>query len=320
MIKHFKNWSCWYRRFCKLLQLILVYSFFSSVSFGQTPLLSNSPIELLVLGSGGPRAEGRASSSNILLINGKAAVLVDAGSGAFVRSGELKLNIDQLELIFFTHFHIDHSADFPALAKTRAQGRTGTITFNVFGPKENIGHPSANQFIAQMFGPGGVFAYQPSFGTPEKFIVTDLPFGLGTQLLVIYDQQGLKVTTIGTNHGPTPSVAYRFDYQGRSIVFSGDTNPSAQDNLIKLSKNADLLVFNCAILDDAGSTAQSSNRHTPPKIIGKIAHEAQVKQLVLSHIMPIVDQAKDQVIKSIGSIYSGKVIFAEDKKTYPLEP
>jgi hypothetical protein len=97
LIKHFKNWSCWYRRFCKLLQLILVYSFFSSVSFGQTPLLSNSPIELLVLGSGGPRAEGRASSSNILLINGKAAVLVDAGSGAFVRSGELKLNIDQLE-------------------------------------------------------------------------------------------------------------------------------------------------------------------------------------------------------------------------------
>ena len=273
-------------------------------------------IELLVLGSGGPRAEGRASSSNLLLIDGKPRILVDVGPGAFVRSGELKLNLDDLDLVFFTHFHIDHSADFPAIAKTRAQRRAGAITFNVFGPLGNPGHPSATRFIEKLFGPGGAFEYQPTFGSPEKFVIRDLPAGLAAGLAVIHAQDGLTVTTIGTSHGPTPSVAYRFDYGGCSIVFSGDTNETAADNLVTLAKGADLLVFNCAILDGGGSTLQSNIRHTAPRRIGEIAQRAGVKRLLLSHIQPIVDRAKDEVYRSVSAGYAGPVRFAEDKMRY----
>lgn len=280
------------------------------------PPLVRGGMELTVLGSGGPRAAGRASSSNLLWLDGKPRILVDVGPGAFVRSGELKLGLDDLDLIFFTHFHIDHAADFPAIAKTRAQQRTETITFNVFGPVGNAGHPGATQFIDKLFGPGGAFEYQPTFGSLEKFVIKDLPAGLVAGLAVIHRQDGLTVTTIGTNHGPTPSVAYRFDYAGRSIVFSGDTNETAADNMVLLAKGADLLVFKCVILDSGGSTAQSNIRHTAPRRIGEIAERAGVKRLLLTHIQPIVDAAKDEVLRSVSVAYKGPVRFAEDKMRY----
>lgn len=295
---------------------VMLLAAWSAVSSAQTSAPVQGTMELTVLGSGGPRAAGRASSSNLITLGDKHRILVDVGPGAFVRTGELRLELDDLDLIFFTHFHIDHSADFPAIAKTRAQRRTETITFNVFGPVGNAGHPSASQFIDKLFGPGGAFEYQPTFGSPEKFVIKDLPAGLGAGLAVIHQQNGLTVSTIGTNHGPTPSVAYRFDYAGRSIVFSGDTNETAAENLVLLAKGADLLVYNCVILDGAGSTPQSNTRHTAPRKIGEIAQRAGAKRLLLTHIQPIVDRAKEEVMRSVMSMYAGPVRFAEDKMRY----
>jgi len=69
-----------------------------------------------VLGSGGPELQDkRASSSYLVWQDGESRVLVDAGGGSALRFGESGANMSQLDVILFTHFHVDHSSDFPAL-------------------------------------------------------------------------------------------------------------------------------------------------------------------------------------------------------------
>jgi Metallo-beta-lactamase superfamily len=76
-------------------------------------------VAVQVLGSGGPELQDkRASSSYLVWEDGRARALVDAGGGSAVRFGESGAQTSQLDVILFTHFHVDHSADFPALIKS----------------------------------------------------------------------------------------------------------------------------------------------------------------------------------------------------------
>src|SRR6266851_185843 len=69
------------------------------------------PLELVVLGSGGPGATGRAGSSYLVLINGEPRILVDAGPGSFVRLGEAKLSLAKIDIVLLTHLHVDHASE-----------------------------------------------------------------------------------------------------------------------------------------------------------------------------------------------------------------
>ena len=93
-----------------------------------------APFELVVLGSGGPGATGRASSSYLALVDGVPRILIDAGSGAFVRIGEANLSLAQADIVLRTHLHADHAAELPGLFKARAVSSSAPITFKVFGP------------------------------------------------------------------------------------------------------------------------------------------------------------------------------------------
>src|SRR5271165_1699939 len=86
-------------------------------------------LEVVVLGSGGPRTFGRAGSSYIVLVGGKPRILVDAGPGAFLRIGELGLDLDDADTVLLTHLHIDHSGDLPAFFNARALTSDGPITY-----------------------------------------------------------------------------------------------------------------------------------------------------------------------------------------------
>jgi ribonuclease BN (tRNA processing enzyme) len=85
-----------------------------------------------------------------------------------------------------------------------------------------------------------------------------------------------------------------------------------------LAKNADLLIFNCAVLDPPDSPAQLYDLHTPPKKIGEAARDSGAKSLLLSHLAPDVEGQEDAVRKSIGASYGGTVRFASDKLRVPV--
>jgi ribonuclease BN (tRNA processing enzyme) len=278
-----------------------------------SPAPAKATIEVVVLGSGGPRAFGRAGSGFLVLVGGVPRVLVDAGPGVFVRIGELEMDLRRVDTLLLTHLHIDHTADLAAVFNARALTSDGPISYRIFGPGGAGLFPKTSRFVDLLVGREGAFAYQQTFGVPETFDVRDLATGLGSAQARIVEEDGLTVEEIGTHHGDCPSVGYRISCQGKSVVFSGDMDASALANLVRLAKDASLLVFNCAVLDAPGSPPQLYQLHTPPKQIGEAARDAGVKSLLLSHLAPDVEGAQDAVRRSIRAAFGGPVAFARDK-------
>jgi ribonuclease BN (tRNA processing enzyme) len=270
-------------------------------------------LEVVVLGSGGPRAFGRAGSSYIVVVGGRPRILVDAGPGAFLRIGELGLDLDKVDTVLLTHLHIDHSGDLAAFFNARALTSDGPITYRVFGPDGAGLFPKTSRFVDLLVGDSGAFAYQKTFGVRETFAVHDLAISLDSARTKIVDEDGLVVEEIATHHGDCPSVAYRISHKGAVVVFSGDMDASALPNLVQLAKGADLLVFNCAVLDPPRSPSQLYELHTPPRKIGEAARASGVKNVLLSHLAPDVEGKKAAVRKSIRASYAGPVAFAPDK-------
>ncbi len=289
---------------------------FSAASFPASP--ANPALEVLVLGSGGPRAFGRAGSSYILLVEGRPRILVDAGPGAFLRIGELGLNLQKVDIVLLTHLHIDHSGDLAAFFNARALTSDGPLVFRIFGPDGAGLFPKTSRFVDLLVGEDGAFAYQKTFGADETFKVRDLAINLDSSRTKIVDEDGLAVEEIATHHGDCPSVAYRISYKGVVVVFSGDMDASAAPNLVRLATNADLLIFNCAVLDPPGSPSQLYELHTPPKKIGEVARASRAKSLLLSHLAPDVEGQENAVRSSIRASFAGPVGFASDKLCVPL--
>jgi ribonuclease BN (tRNA processing enzyme) len=310
-------------RFLVLIALSLSEA--GSCVHAQTP---TAPLELVVLGSGGPGATGRAASSYLVLIAGIPRILVDAGPGAFARLGEAKMSLAQTDMVLLTHLHIDHAGELPGLFKARAVSSSDPIVFAVWGPegspRQNHGayFPSTSRFLQLLFGPAGAFAYLSDFSAPMTIHAHDIPAHAGASAMphTIFSQGNLTITAIAGHHGDAPAVIYRIDYAGKSVTFSGDIDADGLQNLRSIAGRTDLLVFNSAVLDPPDSPAVLYTLHTPPRAIGELAKEADVRKLLLSHLSPATEEMHDAVLKSIRENYTGPVTLAEDGMRVPISP
>jgi ribonuclease BN (tRNA processing enzyme) len=300
----------------RLALLLLPFFGFGSILVAQS---STPGLDLLVLGSGGPGAAGRAASSYLVFIDGVPRILVDAGPGSFVRLGEAQISLANTDTVLLTHLHIDHAAELPGLFKARAVSGTGPIVFNVWGPGGSPGQhqdayfPSTRQLIRLLFGPKGAYAYLSDFSSPMTIHAHDIPAPMKNAMpRQILERGDLEITAIAGHHGDAPSVIYRIEHAGRSVTFSGDIDAAGLPALRRIAKATDLLVFNSVVLDPPGSPAILYSLHTPPRAIGELARDAVVRNLLLSHISPTVDANRDAVLESIQSSYAGPVTIAKD--------
>jgi ribonuclease BN (tRNA processing enzyme) len=281
---------------------------------------SAAPLELVVLGSGGPGATGRAASAYLVLIAGIPRILVDAGPGAFARLGEAKLSLANVDIVLLTHLHIDHAGELPGLFKARAVSSSDPIVFKVWGPEGSRGRnhganfPSTSRFIQLLFGPTGAFAYLSDFSAPMTIQPHDIPAQAGASTVpqVIFSEDNLRITAIAGHHRDAPAVIYRIDYAGRSVAFSGDIDAQGLPNLRTIASKSDLLVFNSVVLDPPNSPPVLYTLHTPPHAIGELAKNAGVHRLLLSHLSPATEEMHDAVLKSIHENFTGPVSLAED--------
>src|SRR5580704_18928830 len=112
-----------------LIALALAFVVLFPTCLRATP--AKPALEVAVLGSGGPRPFGRAGSSYIVLVEGTPRILVDAGPGAFLRIGELGIDLEKVDTVLLTHLHIDHSSGLPAFFNDRALTSDGPITYRI---------------------------------------------------------------------------------------------------------------------------------------------------------------------------------------------
>lgn len=273
-----------------------------------------------VLGSGGPELQDkRASSSYLVWENGQARVLIDAGGGSALRFGESGAQMSQLDVILFTHFHVDHSGDFSALIKSSwFEDRKRPLP--IYGPEGNDFMPSTTEFVSDLFGekhgayrylsellaPGEEASYKMQ---PHNVVATPAP-------VAVFRGGDLAVSAVRVVHGAVPALAWRVEIGGKVIVFSGDTNGEGQ-GLVQLARNADLFIAHNAVPE--GVTGIERRLHMPPSVIGQIAGDAHVKSLILSHRMLRTLGKEDQTESEIKKQYPGPIKFANDLDCFPVK-
>lgn len=292
---------------------LLCASSLAPVAAGADATCSGQGVQVQVLGSGGPELEDkRASSSYLVWQDARPRILIDSGGGSALRFGQAGAHVAQLDAVLFTHLHIDHSADFPALIKS-SYFEERERPLPVYGPPGNQNFPSTTEFVADLFdAKRGAYRYLGEFlaGKDGGYSLQAHDVVLAAhEIRTVLTTRDLSLDATQVVHGAVPAIAWRVTLGGRIIVFSGDTNGD-NGNLERLAKGADLFVAHNAVPE--GETGAARELHMPPSVIGRIAKTAGVGRVVLSHRMLRTLGRESETRSVIARVYPGPVAFAED--------
>lgn len=278
-------------------------------------------VVMQVLGSGGPElASSRAGSSYLVWVDGRARILVDAGSGSLLRFVESGAKEADLRLLALTHLHTDHAGDIPALAKRSFfNGRSAALP--VSGPTGSGAFPDIDTFLKRLLGQEGAFSYlagaiDGSDGLLElEPIVVSAKIRPGNKAIQVFDSGGISVDAIAVRHGPVPALGYRINVADKVIVFSGDQD-GRQAAFWDFANNADLLVVHLAIPEQAGPAAK--RLHATPGRWAQGAQEANVNRVVVSHLMTRSERHLEDSLDIFAEGFGGAIDVAEDLDCFPL--
>ena len=292
---------------------------------------------LLTLGTrAGPvPTVGRAQSSNLLIVNGRLYV-VDAGPGVTRRLTRAGISIRDIDNIFITHAHSDHTGGLGELLTAEYNfNRNRTKAVNIYGP---LGTETLVKALMQTLSIYSDLLISDGRGTVP---VAKVFFGHDTGTGVIYQDANVKVTAAENTHfnfppgtpayGKYKSYAFRFETPDRVVVFTGDTGPSAA--VTELAKGADMLISEVHSVEEwkerqikigrwqsmtpeqrAASIRHMSQEHLTPDEVGKMAARAGVKTVVLTHL-PVTADPKDDYKRfgeQVKKHFSGQVLIAKD--------
>jgi ribonuclease BN (tRNA processing enzyme) len=279
------------------------------------------PVTVQILASGGPAINPeRASTSYLLWVSGQARMLVDMGGGAYLRFGQSKAKLSDLALVAISHLHADHVSDLPALLWLSQLVRTEPLP--IVGPSGNsvASGPAANDvapdfqtFLTRLFDDkngafpamGGTLGGRGN-GVRLNVSVIDVT---KTEPSTVFEGRGLKVTALGIPHANMPNLAYRVETSEGSVVFSSDQN-GTNPKFVDFAKNANLLIMHLAIA--AGTT---NPLHAAPAVVGRLAQEAHVGRLIVSHIGQF---DLDAAIADVKKSYTGPLTIGADLQCTPI--
>ncbi|HEU4435178.1 MAG TPA: MBL fold metallo-hydrolase [Pyrinomonadaceae bacterium] len=285
------------------------------VSLGQ----EKKSTRVVLLGTkGGPRVgeAGRSNPATLIMIN-DVPYLVDCGYGTSKQLIAAGVALNSLRYVFITHHHSDHNLDFgPLLYNAWITGQPTRV--DAYGPT-GMNELARDFFKYQKFDIG-VRIVDEGRTNPQNLITAHEVSKPG----VVMTNDDVKVSACLVRHPPIKEAyAYRFDAKDRSVVISGDTAYAPE--LAEFAKAADVLVHEVMYLPGIEALLQrlpNARRlrehlmaaHTLPEDVGKIAAQAKVKTVVLSHFVPGDDASitDAQWSEGVRKHFSGRVVVGRD--------
>ena len=285
---------------------MVLWSSAASVAYGQST-------ELVLLGTGGgQRIFEHRSQTSQALVHGDSVIIIDTGFNAARQIAWAGLDAGSIDMIFITHDHRDHT--------------------------QHIGHVLHAAWAAGRTDPVHIYSY-PGIGDVidaglAEIGNVDAAEVLGLAVLheltepgVIYRDDVIRVTSVENTHGMDYSYAFRFDMPDRSIVFSGDTG--YDERVVALAGGADVLVHEVVYMplieetviaarDDPATRQQMrqhlTTNHISTELVGRVAAEADVGMLVISHIVPVEMTANDDhlLLEILERHYNGPIMIGRD--------
>jgi ribonuclease BN (tRNA processing enzyme) len=132
--------------------------------------------------------------------------------------------------------------------------------------------------------------------------VSELPLECPAPLPVA----GFDLTWGPVRHRPE-SIGYRLERGGRVFVYTGDTEYAP--SVVELARGAHTVLIECSFPD--GTPVPG---HLTPSGVARIASEAGVERVVLSHVYPAAEGI--DLVSEVQRGYDGEVILAEDGMTF----
>ena len=277
---------------------------------------------LHILCAGNPTPTAERFGTSLLLELDDVPIMFDCGPAATAKLAKAGFSPTQVEHLFFTHHHFDHNADYPCFLLARwDQSLHNTPELHVRGPQPTtritdrlVGAKGAfrDDLTARMSAPSSHAVCVNRGGVlprPEPTVdVQDIDAGQG------YDGGSWRLSSaLGSHMEPwLKLLVYRVDGDGLSIVFATDTKPCPPP--IELARSADVLVITCWDHQDIVDRDDVAKAMSGTRDVAKIAAEAGVSRLVLTHFCEGFTQPEslERARRAIADIYDGEVIFGNE--------
>lgn len=258
-------------------------------------------MQLTVLGCWSPYPIPGGACSGYLIEYGETSLMLDAGNGSF---SQLQKHIDysRLAAVIVTHLHPDHYLDLFCLRHAitdaiRDGRRPGPLA--LFLPQQ----PAAE--------------YQELSRYTDAFIINPIErlplIDVGAEIKAYQSRVGILQLQFTPNEHPLPAYAVAIDCGQGRLVFSGDTAPTKE--LVTLANKADLFLCEASGLDQDRDFARGC--HLTARQAGKIARDAQVGQLLITHFYPQYDLKTLQAQAAAG--FGSHVLLAVEGAKYQIK-
>ncbi|WP_172328216.1 MBL fold metallo-hydrolase [Mangrovicoccus sp. HB161399] len=286
------------------------------------PLLAqdaDAPRIVLLGTAGGPSVKAARAQPAAAVVHGDDIYVIDAGDGVARQMGLAGLDPRKIRGVFITHLHSDHIAGYgPLLLRAWASGLRTPV--HAFGPA-SLGQMTEDYLS---YAKWDIALRIADEGRPPLGDLIDVSEFDDDGL--VYESGPLRVTAVETPHGDAaPAYALRFDIGGWAAVFSGDTEYS--EPLIALAQDADVLVHEVVSIEgvdaiieriDPGNETLKEHiieAHTTLADVGRVAREAGVGKLVLTHFVPAGVpgfDTEEHWRDGVSATFDGEIVVGED--------
>ena len=267
-------------------------------------------IDITLLGTGSPMVDPNRAGPSTLVKAGDSVFLVDCGRGVLMRAAGAGVGAANLTALLLTHLHSDHITDLSDVITTR------WVTTFVPTPLPIIGPPGTKAVVEATLA---ALAPDISYRIAHHADITEPP---SVQVYEytdgqVWDADGVRITVAPTDHRPVePTIAFRIEYDGTSVVLAGDTVPCA--GLDELASGAGALVHTVIRKDLVALVPQQRLKdildyHSSVEQAAATAARAGVGTLVLTHyVPPLAPGQEDQWRALAATEFSGPVELGDD--------
>ncbi len=291
--------------------------------------LAEGEIRVSILGSGLPWVTKSQAAGSVLIEVGnpqRDVLVFDLGAGSLANFSGLKVPVTSLKNVFLSHLHADHVADYLTLMGSYVKaGRLDPV--EVWGGASDDPARGVATFVeviqqalawdhASMAGyvpitGAGATAHEVSYDSTE----------------VIYERNGVSITSFPVIHALNGAVGFRVDYGGQSVVFSGDTKPTM--TLVEAAQDCDLLIHETFLPAETFAELMSfpieqarmvvNEAHTPANAAGLVFDMVQPKMAAMWHCH-VIDGYIDPVFDGVRVAYSGPATLCQDLTVFNVTP
>jgi ribonuclease Z len=292
---------------------------------GASPCYAQSDFKVTLLGTGSPIPKADRFGPSTLVEAGDQKLLFDAGRGVPIRLAQLNVSMSKINAVFITHYHSDHTSGLSDVWLTGwlpAPWASRNTPFRLIGPvgaktlMSNLENAHALDIKIRLedekLPPAGVETIVEEFDKDG----------------VVYERNGVKVIAFAVDHGAAikPSVGYRVEYKGHSVLISGDTR--YDQNVIKYGTGVDVLIHEVGaarpdLLASNVAVQRVIAHHTTPKEAGMVFSQTKAKMAVYSHIVLLSrekfpEPTLDDVVAETRQTYSGPLVVGEDLMSFEI--